>query len=232
MKYFFSFLFILSSVVYLSAQDKAKDDPSKSSIGTGMDLYSDIWMGLPKGIESRTINQGMNFFVAYRNPIGKSPFATSIGISLGAHNLYSNAVLGRDTSGASVLVPIAGTGIDNLGAAVNYKRSKLVIAYLDLPLELTLKTKKGISASLGVKAGILLNAHTKYKGDDPTGSGHSIKEKQGDLPNLETYRLGGMLRLGYKYVSLYGAYTFTKVFKENLGPELYPVSVGISLRPY
>ncbi|MBP7849830.1 MAG: outer membrane beta-barrel protein [Lentimicrobiaceae bacterium] len=230
MKHLISIALLLALLWPLQAQVNVSSKSPSSAFGSGMDLFTDVWMNLPAGIEARTINQGMNFYTTYSNPIGKSPFALSVGLSLGAHNLYSNASLESDTSG-SFFVKIPSTDLAGKGEKIEYKRNKLVLAYLELPLEIVLKTEKGLSASLGVKAGLLLNGHTKYKGDDPMGSGTAIKIKRGDLPNLESYRLSGIVRLGYKWVTLYGGYALTPAFKEGLGPDIYPVSVGISLRP-
>ncbi|HRY98895.1 MAG TPA: outer membrane beta-barrel protein, partial [Bacteroidales bacterium] len=123
-------------------------------------------------------------------------------------------------------------GEDPNGEGISYKRNKLTLAYLDFPLEFRMKTRSGVLASLGFKAGFLINSHTKYRGDDFGDASQEIRLKIADIANVETYRYGVQARVGYKNVSLYGFYSLSRVFKEGEGPALYPVSVGVSLRPF
>ena len=53
------------------------------------------------------------------------------------------------------------------------------------------------------------------------------KNKKEDNFNLEQFRLGYEVQFGYKDVVLFGKYFPKSMFKENLGPDLRTVSVGI-----
>jgi hypothetical protein len=58
-------------------------------------------------------------------------------------------------------------------------------------------------------------------------------EKAKQVNNVEKFRFGPTLRVGYSWFSLYAYYSVTKVFQGNKGPEdLYPISVGITLLPF
>lgn len=224
------FLIFLASLIIapaLFAQEKA-GDTFKKKFSTGLDIFNDFVMDAPEGIDFRAINQGVNLYGLYTYPIKKSNFALAIGVGLGMHNLFSNGVL-TDTSGVSFLAAIPEKDANN--GDIDYKKSKIGLTYLDFPAELRFKSKKGIRFAVGAKVGVLINAHTKYKGDDFT-DGSKTKIKESDLPNFETWRFGPTFQIGYKWINLTGYYSVTKIFKKNFGPDIYPVSIGISLRPF
>jgi hypothetical protein len=224
------FLIFLASLLIspvLFAQDKA-GDAFKKKFSTGVDIFNDFVMDAPDGIDFRTINQGINLYGLYTYPIKKSNFALAIGVGLGMHNLFSNGVL-SDTSSVSFLALVPEKDANN--GDIDYKKSKIGLTYLDFPAELRFKSKNGIRFAVGAKVGVLLNAHTKYKGDDFT-DGTKTKIKESDLPNFESWRFGPTLQIGYKWINLTGYYSVTKIFKKNFGPDIYPVSIGISLRPF
>jgi hypothetical protein len=87
---------------------------------------------------------------------------------------------------------------------------------------------------LGGKIGLMLSNHTKYNGDDyeenyPTGS---IRIKEYKIANVNKYRYGLTARIGWKWIQVYGYYSISKLFKKDLGPDMYPISVGLTISPY
>ncbi len=223
-------LFFLATIAVSSAlyAQKQTGDQFLKKFSSGVDVINDVVMDVPDGIKFRTINPGVNVYGLYAYPIGKSNFAFAIGAGLGMHNLHSNGIL-SDTSGVSFFTKFPEK--DANGQKIDYKKNKISLTYLDIPAELRFKSKSGIRFAVGVKVGLLINAHTKFKGDDPA-DGKSMKIKESSLPNFETWRFGPTMQLGYKWVNLTGFYSVTKVFKANEGPQIYPISIGISLRPY
>lgn len=197
-------------------------------IASGIDIFNDLVMDAPANVEFRGFNPGVNVYVMHTFPIGKSNFAFAAGLGLGMHNLYSNSLL-QDTSGVSFLskIPAKTPG----GKDIDYKKSKISLTYVDVPLELRFKTASGFRVSAGFKVGYLINAHTKYKGDD-LDDGSKTKIKVSRLPNLQTWRFGPSFQIGYKWVNLMGFYSISTIFQENQGPAIYPVSLGLSLRPF
>jgi hypothetical protein len=87
--------------------------------------------------------------------------------------------------------------------------------------------------AVGVKVGTLLDAHTKGKnlvnqtGNSINGSKYILKEK--DKKFFNNTRLAPTLRVGYGPFTIYGAYQITNFFKEGLGPNVRPYSIGICL---
>lgn len=221
---------ILAVVAFgsVSQAQKASDELFIKKFSMGLDVFNDIVMDAPADIKFRTINQGANLYGMYTYPVKESNFAFAIGLGLGMHNFYSNGVL-NDTSGVSYFTVLPDKTANN--QTLDYKKNKVSVTYLDIPAEIRFKTEKGFRIALGIKAGFMLNAHTKYKGDDLT-DGSSIKVKESSLPNFQTWRFGPTVQIGYKWVCLTGFYSISKVFEDGKGPQIYPVSVGISLRPF
>ncbi|MDY0104208.1 MAG: outer membrane beta-barrel protein [Lentimicrobium sp.] len=212
----------------LASAQNASGNLFTEKISIGIDIFNDLVMDAPDGITFRGFNPGVNIYATHNFPIGESNFAFAAGLGLGMHNIYSNSLL-QDTSGVSFLSKIP--ELTEEGEDLSYKKSKISLTYLDVPLELRFKTENGFRIAVGFKAGYLINAHTKYKGDD-LEDGSEIKFKESQLPNFQKWRFGPSFQVGYKWINLTGFYSVSKVFEENLGPQIYPISVGLSLRPF
>ncbi len=224
MRKYFALLAVLLAAMTIQAQNA---ESFTSKFTTGIDIFNDFVQDSPDDIDFRAINPGVNIYMMYSYPIAESDFSLAIGLGLGMHNLHSNGLL-RDTSNVSFFVPIPDKVNDT---DIDYKSNKLQLTYLDIPAEFRFKSDGGFRFALGIKAGYLISAHTKYKGDDPDG-GREIKIKEGRLPNLEKWRFGPTVQIGYKWINLTGFYSLSTVFDEAAGPAIYPVSVGIALRPF
>lgn len=222
MKKLFLFLISFFALNAVLLAQKPSESLFSDKFATGIDVFNDFVMDAPDGIKFRAINPGVNIYGMRTFPVKKSNFAFAIGLGLGMQNLFSDATL-QDTSGISFFQAIP----DDL----KYKKSKLSLTYLDVPAEIRFKTEGGFKVALGLKVGLLINAHTKYKGNDPA-DGSKTKIKVSQLPNLQTWRFGPSFQIGYKWINLNAFYSLSKIFEENAGPEIYPVSVGISLRPF
>ena len=222
--FLFSFAMISSSLL---AQESSNDKFLKK-FSTGIDIINDFVMDAPDDIEFRSFNPGVNVYGLYTFPINESNFAFALGAGLGMHNLHSNGLL-SDTASISFFTKFPDK--DENDNSISYKKNKLALTYLDFPFELRFKSDNGIRFAVGFKIGILLNAHTKFKGDDPV-DGDNIKIKESGLPNFQSWRFGPSVQIGYKWVNLTGFYSTTRIFEENAGPEIFPVSIGIALRPF
>jgi len=111
---------------------------------------------------------------------------------------------------------------------VTYEKSKLNTTYLAIPLLLEAQFgKKGRGyISAGVIGDLKLASKTKVKYVE---NGTRQKDKvKGDF-NLSPLRYHFTARLGYRFIRLFATYSPVSLFKENTGPELYPVTVGLTL---
>lgn len=217
---------VLASMVALSV--KGQETEFRSNLETKVDIFTDIWQNTPDVLEPATFNRGVNIYGMYNFPIKNTALNFQLGAGIGIHNLYHNNTLTKDENGVTVLGSIPDT-LQN-GAATQIDNAKFSFGYLDVPLELHIETESALRAAVGFKVGLLINSLSKYKGDDYTSAnGGDIKVKRKNLDNTNNLRYGPTLRLGYKWIDVFAYYSLVPVFEENNGPEMYPISVGISV---
>lgn len=217
---------ILAALVFLSQTvlTQVIGDQTKRKFTIGLDIFSDIWQDLPETMDEQTINPGVNIYGSYNYMIGKSNFSFSPGIGFGIHNLYS------DTWPDLVNDSIAFIKFND---TMDYKKSKLTATYFDIPVELRFKSKKDLRFAVGFKFGFLMKMQAKYKGEDfMNNDDHTVIIKQGRIKYAESNRYGFVARLGYKWFNLNGYYSLSSLFREDKGPEMYPISVGITIIPF
>lgn len=203
---------------------------------TRVDLFTDIWQIKNDSIKPGSINPGISFYIMLDNPMGegKTPWSYAIGAGITSENLYNNVLIGYRPNTSSIQetyfyrIPKKSTS----GAAISYKKDKMVFTYLDLPFELRYRSNGGFKVAVGAKYGLLMGFHTKYKGDDPNAKLGLIKQKNSSTVNMQTSRYGATLAIGYKSLMFSGYYQLSKVYKDNVGPDMYPISLGITIHPF
>jgi len=125
---------------------------------------------------------------------------------------------------------------ENLEDTNSFKKYKLATSYLEAPVELRFRSKPGddrrsVKAAVGLKVGMLLNAHTKGKNLENKGGNtvNDYKVKEFSKKFFNKNRLAATARLGYGHFSLFGSYQITTLFKEGEGPAVRPLTVGLTL---
>ncbi len=217
---------ILSLGLSVQAQDKVNMPPVVKKVTLGYDLYNTFWMDMPTGFNTRVINQGFNTFLMYNHTMNKKgnlSFAGGVGLT--SENLFLKKAYIPNTNADSIAFAEMPNG-------VKAKRSKLNMTYLDIPIELRFVTKNQMRFTLGLKFGFLINSKTLYKGNALDGSGTKVHVKQRDVNSLEGTRFGVQARIGYKWIHAYAYYSLNKVFKADKGPQVYPISIGVSVMPF
>ena len=219
---------LLFCFIALNAFTQVVNEKAKKLFTFGLDVYADIWQDVPSSIEPKTINPGVNVFGTYNFIFGESNFSFSPGIGLGIHNLFSSSFL-LTSSDSSYFVPIN----EEIPDGYSYKKSKFVAPYLDIPLEIRFKSKSEFRIAVGFKFGFLLRAYTKFKGDNYLAELHQTTiYKKKMIQHLEKNRYGFIGRIGYKWLNIYGYYQLSTLFVKEKGPEMYPISVGITIIPF
>ena len=239
-------MFVFNSFAQNTDNINLNDDtlrfPKEKNKGNDMfilDFYQDMWQKVPSNIKVRDINQGFSFFIMKNYPISTSNFSFAWGLGFSSHNFYSDGVpaLGRDGLGK----PDGTTVFQTLGTyynqIVDYKINKLNITYLEIPLELKFKTRAShnrmLKFSLGVKVGYEISNHTKYKGNDVIEkTDDQVTIKKYDIKNINKWNYAVTARIGRGMFNLVGYYSLSKIFDKDMGPQMYPISVGISITPY
>lgn len=235
---------LLLALAATSYAQKPSAESIRKRLSLGFGVYNDFWMKVPDSINPRAINQGVDVFVHYNFPMDKKGhLAFFIGGGLGAHNFYSQALLGvgeynvygkpliddADRQGESYFYNAPA----KIGAnGITVKKSKLSITYVDVPFGFQYKATNKIHGTLGFKVGWSINAHTKYKGSDLAGSGLQVKEKSLTLRNIDNFHYGPYAVIGYKWFGASVFYQLSTTFDKDLGPKIYPISVGLVFKPF
>ncbi|MCL1821889.1 MAG: hypothetical protein FWG22_03600 [Prolixibacteraceae bacterium] len=111
----------------------------------------------------------------------------------------------------------------------NIKKSKFHASYLTAPLMLEVVTPLRLSpnnpltVAVGAIGGLNIGSRTKIKGND----GNKTKERRSFHVNPLKYDLAGRIGFG-RHFGVFANYSMTSLFAEGKGPELYPLTVGIS----
>lgn len=108
----------------------------------------------------------------------------------------------------------------------NNKLSKLTTCYLIVPVMLELQfpvNNEEIYLTAGVEGGLKLNSWTKIV------SNSKAKTKDNSDFHVNTWDCRAAVKLGYGDFGVYGSYSLMPLFEKNKGPELYPITVGVSL---
>jgi len=236
------FTIILLALAATSFAQKPSAESIRKRLSLGFGVYNDFWMKVPDSISPRTVNQGVDVFVQYMFPMDKKGHLSFfIGGGLGAHNFYNQALLGVGKFNIyEKALPNVGDNESYFynapatfkGKSIDVKKSKLSLTYLDIPFGFQYKASSKIHGTLGFKVGWSMDAHTKYKGSDLNGSGLQVVEKSLKLSNIENFHYGPYAVIGYKWFGVSASYQLSSVFKKDLGPQIYPVSVGLVFKPY
>jgi len=203
-------------------------ESAKRKVTVGVDLFTDILMYtndpiyMPADFRFRTINQGVDVFAMYNFQLGQSLSSFSIGLGIRNHNLFSANSMISDIKADTIVY----STIDQ-----DFKRTKINLTYLELPAEFKYRTKGGFKLGIGLKVGYKMASKQKYVGNRPD-DGIKVNQKSSKIYQLEDWTFGPTLRLGYKFISVYGYYQVTKFFKKTRGPEIAPLSVGITITPF
>ena len=127
------------------------------------------------------------------------------------------------------------TDYSGTNAANHFKKYKLVSTYLEVPVELRFvgdpeNSDRSWKAAVGVKAGYLLNVHTRGKTlvNSAGTTLNNYVEKQSSKNFFSGTRLAATARIGYGHISLFGQYQFTAYIKDGRGPNVHPYSIGIT----
>ncbi|UBM62881.1 PorT family protein [Candidatus Sulfidibacterium hydrothermale] len=215
---------LFSGIQYVQAQSSLTESAMKK-VTIGLDIFTDVWVNAPTNVDIRAINPSANTYLTYNFVVGNSKNLTfGIGVGVGNHNMYSNdGVIENIKADTIRYVPV--------DSDVDMKRSKLSVTYLEFPMELRFKSPKGFKISLGFKLGYLIDSKEKYVGNTTAyESTQVIKRKR--ISQVNTFSYSPTFRLGYKSFNLFFSYSLGTVFRVDHGPQLHPMSIGITLTPF
>jgi hypothetical protein len=208
-----------------STVNKAISSASHSRDFLMIQYSYDGWAGAPDSVKTG-FNRGFNIALMYDFPIKQSHFSLAAGLGISTSGVYlkDHRIDMSKAAGSSEKIAFIKDGY--------YSKFKVATTYLEIPIEFRYRqvednANKGFKASLGVKAGLLANAHTK--GKNSVGGDKNI-DKVLNKRFFNTWRLAATARVGYGNFSLFGSYNISPMFKENTGQgDIRPYSIGICL---
>ena len=198
-----------------------------------LQISKDSWTGAPDSINShiKGFSKGANAYLMLDKPFkGDQRFSAGIGIGVGTSSIGFKKM---DVNIAANIPHIPFTAVDTVN---HFKKYKLATSYLEIPVELRFTGNpntpgKTFKLALGLKVGTLLNAHTKGK-TLQNGSGATVNnfiQKINSKSYFNTTRLAATARVGYGYFSLFGAYNITAMFKNEVGPDVKLLQLGLTI---
>ena len=189
------------------------------------------WAGIPDTINTAGFSKSINVYFMFDFPFKTNP---KLSMAFGPGIASDHILFTKTNVGIKELTP-AIIRFTNVADTNNFKKTKLATVYFEAPVEFRYSanptTGKGLKAAIGVKAGTLINAHTRNtKYQNKAGSdinGFTLKEASKNFFNKT--RISVMGRVGAGHFSLYGSYQLTPLFKDGSGPVVRPFSIGITL---
>lgn len=213
----------------ITEPDKRKFKPHFSGIDLGLNNYltPDYNFNLPSDQQFMDLNTARSWnlslnFIDYGFGFGtdKVGLATGMGLEFSWYAFNNQNSITKDTDGFIVSY--------EPDYAENLTHSRFFTSYLTVPLLLEVQIPAGknrIHLSAGVIGGAKLWSNTRMKYRTP---GTKAKNRIFGDYNLSPFRYGATARIGYGGINLYANYYLTSLFKQDRGPELYPVALGLS----
>jgi len=230
---------VLALLITLPAFSQNTKEKKKLDLGNRpgdhfmLQLTSNSWNGVPDSIKNRMgdLNRSANIYLMLEKPFkGDSRFSVGFGLGVGTSNTYFKKMI-VDIASTNSTLPFR-----TVDSTDRFKKFKLSTAFLEIPVEFRFSSNpitpgKSIKIAIGIKAGTLLNAHTKGKTLE-NASGKTINDytrKETSKRFFNTTRLAATARAGYGIFSLFGAYNLTGIFKDGVAPDVKLLQIGLTL---
>ena len=189
------------------------------------------WKNKPDSINTKGFPRSINLYLMMNFPFKTDPhWSVALGPGIATDNMYFN----------KMNVGITGTStsirFQNVSDTIHFRKTKLSTVFLELPVELRYRfnpnnDRKSVKLALGAKVGLLMNAHTRQVDLQNSGGQliNAYTEKLASKNYFSKQRLSVQARVGYGVFSLFASYSITPVFKQGYGPQVRPLSIGITL---
>lgn len=196
-------------------------------------LSSDHWAGAPDSIKGHEtgLPRGFNAYLMLNKRFKSSPkLSLGIGLGVSTSNLYFKKI-NIDLKAEPGFLPFT-----HLDSANHFKKYKLATTFLEIPLEFRFtadpdKPNKSFKAAIGLKAGTLLNVHTKGKTlvSKEGTTLNTYLEKENSTRFMNSNHFMATARVGYGIFSLFGSYQLNRVLNDGVGPDLRLYQIGITI---
>jgi len=198
--------------------------PFAKRFTSSVNIFTSGWTAPPPGIEVETFSPGYSVYVQYKQPVAHPYVTFTVGAGLAYTDYrFNGRLFYTENRDSTYFEPIPAT---------DYKRNKMSLVFLDVPLELRLATRAknggaGWYLAPGFSGGVLVNDYIKTTSEDQHGN--PTKSKLYYTRNLMPHRYGATLRAGKGNFGLYGYYGLSELFEEGRGFGTNFYHVGITL---
>jgi len=233
-------LVVLSTLTVASifGQDEPKSEPkkkpnlaSRANDHLLLQFGYTSWARIPDSINTKGFPRTFNAYFLFDFPFKSNPkISVGIGAGVGTDNIFFD----KTYVGIKDITPTL--QFHDQSDTTHFKKNKLATAYLEAPLELRFSSNpanpnKSFKVALGIKGGLLMGAHIKQK-TQQSSTGATLNdyiEKQYSKRFFNSSRFAGTVRIGYGVFSVFGTYQINALFKEGLGPDVRPWTIGLTL---
>ena len=230
-------LFGLIGVVLFAQNEPKPNAKTKSSLRSRANDHFLLqvgvtkWAGIPDSIKTKGLSRSFNMYFMFDFPFKSNPhLSVGIGAGVGTDNIYFNKTYVGIKDATTTL------RFHDQSDTTHFKKNKLATAILEAPVELRYSSNpaepnKSYKFSLGVKVGVLVNAHIKEK-ILQNSAGNTLltyTEKQSSKRFFNSNRFVATARFGYGVFSVFGSYQLNPLFKQGLGPDVRPFTIGLTL---
>lgn len=221
MRYLLGLLLAIISFFALAQENAISrpDIPGELMVDIGLNY----WDETPRGIDQTGWpSKSVGIYYSRRKPMsGKLSFYYGLGLGLEKIGLGNDSTL---FSGDQLTV--GDIGLESV------EKNKLAISYFEIPLEIRLhptgtQDGEGFFIGAGVIGGLRLNSHTKWKYNE---DGQTKRQKISGEFDLNTWRYGFQVRLGFRGVHFFYKQYLSDTFRNEIGdvnPRL--TTIGINL---
>ena len=189
------------------------------------------WSGIPDTINTGGFSKTVNVYLMFDFPFKTNPkLSMAFGPGIGSdHIKFKSTYVGiKDLTNTLAFRDQSDTN--------HFKKNTLVTTYLEAPVEFRYtanpaNSDKSFKFAIGLKAGLLLNAHTKYKTfqNKAGGTVNDYMLKESSKSFFNNSRLAATARVGWGHFSLFGSYQITSLFKTGVASTINPYSIGLSI---
>lgn len=216
-------IFSLPAIIHAQTTNSASTDkPEIIRDRLMVDVFHTFWMGTPKEVNVNKFHPGFNVTGMWDFKSGnKGPFSFGLGVGVSYYTQFSDALLkwdSKDNKMRYYVIPY-----DTI-----FSLNRMNYVNVHIPLEFRYRHKNGFKVSLGVRLGLVAEISQKYKGLNPNGNGERVRRKSFEIYNKQKYNFDVYLRMGWKYVSVYYCYQITPLFTKGDGPQIMPMSLGVT----
>ncbi len=218
---------------YSSDKPAKKKKHQKIGHWAGLDLGVNAFMTYDNSFKMAPFNQHLELdmvrstnlafnFAQWELPIVKNHLSLVSGLGLE----WQKYAFKNNTT----MLPDKNQHIGFIDTLTSYNKSLFKTSWINAPLLIAFNSNKKEEKSFHIAAGVVFGYnYTQKTKTRYTVAGNEFKNKtRGDYA-LDPFKYAATVRVGYGKFNMFASYQLNQMFKKGAGPELFPVTAGITL---